>query len=68
MKSPTFNVPPNTRTVATYPLPLSKEASITVPVANFLGLAFNSSISDSRRIFSNNSSIPIPFLAEISCS
>ena len=53
-------------TVETYPLPLSKEASITVPTAFLSGLAFNSKISDSRRTFSKSSSIPCPVLAEIS--
>ena len=45
---------------------MSKEASITVPFASVSGSAFNSNSSDSKRTFSSNSSIPVPFFAEIS--
>ena len=50
-----------------YPFPLSNLASITEPFENLLGFAFNSSISASKKIFSINSSTPVPFKAEISC-
>ena len=63
--SPTFKVPFCTNNVATAPRPLSSFASITVPNAKRFGLALSSCISVTRSIFSNNSSIPSPFNAEI---
>ena len=47
-----------TKTFVMYPLPLSSEASITVPIACLSGLAFNSRISASKTTFSSSSSIP----------
>ena len=63
--SPTSNLPLWTSIVATGPLDLSSLASITAPLACFLGFTFNSSISACNKTISNKSSIPIPFLAEI---
>ena len=63
--SPTFRLPFCTSNVATAPRPLSSFASITVPKAKRFGLAFNSCISVTNKIFSNNSSIPSPLRAEI---
>ena len=65
-KSPTLSVPFCTRTVATGPLPLSISASITVPCASLLGLAFSSCISATRSTISKRPSMLILFLAEIS--
>ena len=65
--SPTCNVPLDTRTVATYPRPLSKEDSMIEPVALRLGFALRSSISASSNTFSNKSLTPRPVFAEISC-
>ena len=39
---------------------------MTVPFASVSGSAFNSKSSDSNKTFSSNSSIPVPFFAEIS--
>ena len=67
MLSPTLSVPLLTKTVETYPRPLSNDDSMIEPVALLFGLAFRSSISASKRTFSNNSPTPIPFFALISC-
>ena len=61
---PALNVPFWTRSVATGPLPLSKFASITTPEASALGLAFKSWTSATSKMYSNNSSIPVPWRAE----
>ena len=53
--------------VETYPFPLSKNASTTVPCADLLGFDFKSKSSASSNTFSNNSFTPVPTLAEISC-
>src|SRR6266511_3443754 len=63
--SPTCSVPVRTRMVATAPLPGSSVASRTVPCARRAGLAFRSSSSAWRRIWSSSSSTFVPFLAEI---
>ena len=64
--SPMRMVPPSTSRFVTYPRPLSNELSTTVPMARLPGLAFKSSISASSSTFSSNSSMFVPFLAEIS--
>ena len=55
--SPTCNVPCCTNKVATGPFPLSRRASITVPIARCDGSAFKSSTSATSKIISSNSSI-----------
>ncbi len=65
-KSPTRSVPPWTRIVETYPRPLSRNASTTVPLAIFVGLALSSSNSASSNTFSSSSETPCPVFAEIS--
>ena len=62
----TFRVPCCTRRVATAPFPLSKRASITVPIARTVGSALSSWISATRRTVSKSSSIFWLNLAEIS--
>ena len=52
--------------VATYPRPLSRDASITVPLAALSGLAFSSSSSASNNILSSSSSTFKPLFALIS--
>ena len=64
--SPTRSVPFCTRTVAVMPLPLSSCASTIVPVARRSGLAFRSSTSASRPIFSSSTSTFFPVFAESS--
>src|SRR5574344_229666 len=64
-QSPTWRVPFWTNKVAFAPSFLSMADSITEPLANFEGFAFNSFNSATKRMFSNRSSIPIFFLAEI---
>ena len=64
--SPCFNVPFCTRIVATKPLPLSSDASITVPLGCLSGFAFNSSMSVSSNIFSSSRSTFKPLFALIS--
>ena len=46
---------------------MSNWASTTAPTAFLFGLDFNSKISASNNTFSNNSGIPSPVFAEISC-
>ena len=53
------------RTVATGPLPLSSDDSITVPIAGPVGDAFNSRISACNDIASSRSSTPCPVCADI---
>ena len=64
--SPIFSVPLLTRTVETYPRPLSSDDSMMEPVARRFGLALRSSISASKSTFSSSSSTPTPFFALIS--
>ncbi len=64
--SPTFNVPCCTNNVATGPFPLSRRASMTVPIARCVGSAFKSSTSATNRIISSNSSMFLANFAEIS--
>ncbi|MNC39835.1 hypothetical protein D3C75_885140 [compost metagenome] len=64
-ESPTLRVPFCTSTRATGPLPLSSSASITVPLARLLGLAFSSWTSATRRIISSRFSRPMRCLAEM---
>ena len=64
MQLPVLKVPFWTSNVATGPFPLSKFASITTPVASALGLALRSWISATSKMYSNNSSIPVPCSAE----
>ena len=65
-KSPILSVPACTNIVEIYPLPLSKNASTTVPLAYLSGFAFSSNNSASKRTFSSNSFTPSPFKADIS--
>ena len=58
MESPTCKVPFCTRTVATGPLPLSRLASITIPLALLLGLALYSATSAVKSTISRSCSIP----------
>ena len=53
--------------VDTYPRPLSKKASTTVPCAAFEGFALSSNSSASSITFSRSSGIPVPCFAETSC-
>ena len=64
--SPCFRVPFCTSSVDTGPRPLSRRASMTVPDASRLGLAFSSRISAVRTTISSSSCTPIPVFAEIS--
>ena len=61
-----FNVPVCTIIVDTYPRPLSNAASTTVPDALRFGLALRSHTSASNNTFSNHSSLPTSYLADIS--
>jgi hypothetical protein len=65
--SPTFKVPFSTKMLVTYPLPLSKEDSRTVPCAALSGFALSSNNSASNNTFSSKSSTPTQVLADISC-
>ena len=62
--SPRRKVPDCTKIVATGPLPLSKRASITKPLAGASRGAFNSSTSACSKTFSSKASIPSPVLAD----
>ncbi len=62
--SPTLRVPFCTSNVATGPRPLSRRASITVPLAALSGLALSSFISDTRSTISSSLSMPSPVWAE----
>ena len=66
MESPMWRVPFCTRTVATEPRPLSSFASMMIPRASHLALAFSSCISATKRIISSRPLILICFLAETS--
>ena len=65
-KSPTDNVPFCISTVPTGPSPLSIRDSMTVPRAGQSKLDCKFNISDSRRIPSIKSSMPVPCFAETS--
>ena len=58
IESPMCKVPFCTRTVATGPLPLSRLASITIPLASLLGFALYSATSAVRSTISRSCSIP----------
>ena len=64
MVSPAWRVPFCTSTVATGPMPLSRRASMTVPLAARSGLAFSSIMSAVSRIISSKSSMPCLVWAE----
>ncbi len=57
-------VPFETIKVATTPLPVVTDDSITVPIESLFGLPFNSSSSDCNKMAVNNSSIPSPLSPE----
>ena len=63
--SPTFNVPCWTKISATEPRPLSRRASITVPIAFWSGSALSSMTSAWSKIICKSSSTFLPVLAEI---
>ena len=62
--SPLLKVPDCTKIVATGPLPLSKRASITRPLAGVETAALSSNTSACNKTFSNKVSKPSPVLAD----
>ena len=65
MRSPLWRVPFCTSRVAMGPRFLSRRASMTVPLAARLGLAFRSASSAVMMTVSSSSSMPMPVLAEM---